>query len=82
MHDASSVFTTFVVSLAFTARIHLGDQPDPDGGEVRVNRPMARQVIDQLEMLQEKTEGNLTEGEEELLQDLLTDLRLRYAGKD
>ena len=73
------IFTTFIVGLAYTARIHLGEQLHPESDSVQMNRPLARQVIKQVEMLERKTKGNLSDSEEALLMDLLTDLKMRYA---
>jgi len=70
-------FATFVLGLIGTAYVHLGDAPSPDGDPER-NLPMARQDIDLLGLLQEKTKGNLTGDEERLLEQALCDLRMRY----
>jgi hypothetical protein len=70
-------FATFVLGLIGTAYVHLGDAPSPDGLAER-NLPMARQDIDLLGLLQEKTKGNLTGDEERLLEQALCDLRMRY----
>ena len=71
-------FTTFVVSLSHSALLHLGDAPDPQGGKSEIDLPLARQSIDLLALLQDKTHGNLTGAEEHVLSQALTDLRLRY----
>jgi hypothetical protein len=72
-------FYTFVLSLGSSALVHLGDTPHPETGEpVPANLPLAKQTIDLLVMLREKTKGNLTAEEEQFLEHLLTDLRLRY----
>ncbi len=70
-------FTTFVLSLHHSALVHLGDVPEPDG---RVERhvPLARQTIDILAILQDKTHGNLSGAEERLLHQVLTELRARF----
>jgi hypothetical protein len=70
-------FATFVLSLSHSALVHLGDAPDPDGKR-SVNLTLARQTIDLLTLLQEKTHGNLTGPEERILEQALYDLRLRY----
>jgi hypothetical protein len=70
-------FSTFVVSLSHSAFVHLGDAPDPEGKR-SVNLPLARQTIDLLSLLQEKTKGNLNGPEERILGQALYDLRLRY----
>jgi hypothetical protein len=71
-------FLTFVFSLGSSALMHLGDAPNPETGMVEKNLPLARETIDVLSMLQEKTKGNLTPEEERFLGSLLYDLRLRY----
>ena len=71
-------FHTFIISLGSSALLHLGDLDPPDGGPVQVDLPLAQQTIDVIAMLQEKTRGNLTAPEAELVESLLFDLRLRY----
>jgi len=72
-------FTTFVLSLSHLALLHLGDAPHPSGGtSEEVDLPMARQTIDLLALIQEKTHGNLTGAEEQMLTQALYDLRLRF----
>ncbi|MDH3687128.1 MAG: DUF1844 domain-containing protein [Myxococcales bacterium] len=72
-------FAALVVSLGSSALFHLGLVPDPATGETGApDLPLARQTIDLVEILQEKTHGNLTPEEDQLLQSLLTDLRMRY----
>lgn len=71
-------FQTFLVSLASSALIHLGEAPDPETGKTVASLPHAKQTIDLLALLQQKTTGNLTPDESRLLQDLLRDLRLRF----
>ena len=77
-------FSTFALSLGTSALYHLGYVKDPEtGASATPNRPLAKQTIDTLELLQEKTQGNLDDQEKELLQNLLTELRMRFveAGK-
>jgi hypothetical protein len=71
-------FATFVLSMAHSALVHLGDAPNPADGKCCVNLPMARQTIDLLALLQEKSKGNLTGEEEHVLSQSLFDLRMRY----
>src|SRR5262249_29373174 len=71
-------FTTFVVLLSHSALLHLGDAPHPHDSKSQVALPLARQTIDLLALLQEKTHGNLTGAEERVLSQALYDLRLRY----
>jgi hypothetical protein len=72
-------FSTFVISLGTSALYHMGLVPDPQTGKpVEANLPVARQTIDTVEMLEEKTQGNLSEDEAALIKHLLTELRMRY----
>lgn len=71
-------FPTFVLSLSHSVLVHLGDAPNPADGRVEVNLPLARQTIDLLDLLQEKTRGNLSGEEERTLSQALYDLRMRY----
>jgi hypothetical protein len=71
-------FSTFVLSLSHSVLVHLGDAPNPVDGTTDQNLPMARQTIDLLGLLEQKTRGNLTGEEERVLQQVLYDLRLRY----
>jgi hypothetical protein len=79
-HEESAVtFLGFVLSLAHTAAVHFGDVPDPVSGEtIPANLPAAQQMIDILALLEEKTRGNLTAEERQLLDQILYELRLRY----
>ncbi len=71
-------FSAFLISLSSSAFIHLGDLPDPTTGEKTKDLPLAKQTIDLLGLLREKTRNNLQEDEEKLFDHLLYDLRLRY----
>jgi hypothetical protein len=71
-------FSSFVFSLSTSALLHLGEVPDPLTQKIEKNLPLAKQTIDILGMLQEKTHGNLTADEEKLLENFLADLRWRY----
>ena len=71
-------FATFVVSLNASALLNLGAIEDPTSGKTDKNLPMAKQTIDILSMLEEKTAGNLTKDEENLLKNILYDLRIIY----
>ena len=73
-------FSTFILGLASTTLIHLGEAPDPESGQRTVSLELAHQSIELLELLAGKTKGNLTQEEERLFQSLLTDLRLKYVG--
>lgn len=72
-------FTAFVVSLASTAAIHFGDLPDPVSGErSELNLDGAAQMIEILTLLDQKTRGNLTAEERQILDQVLYELRLRF----
>lgn len=71
-------FSSFILSLATSALIHLGQEANPATGERSVELPAARQVIDLITLLEEKTKGNLTPEEENLLQQILFTLRLKF----
>jgi Domain of unknown function (DUF1844) len=71
-------FATFVLSLSHSAFMHLGEAPHPETNSVEKNIPLARQTIDLLGVLEEKTKGNLTGDEERLLHQVLYDLRMRF----
>lgn len=70
-------FSTFALSLCTSAMVHLGQAPHPDGATA-TDLPLARQTIDILALLRDKTEGNLTDDERRLLDEMLYDLRLRF----
>lgn len=71
-------FGTFVMSLASSALMHLGELGRPGDSGPRINLPLAKQTIDILGMLQEKTRGNLSDEEAQLVEHLLYDLRLKF----
>jgi Domain of unknown function (DUF1844) len=71
-------FTNFVLSLSTSALFHFGDFPDPEGGASEKNLPAAKQTIDILDMLNEKTKGNLDKNETNLIQGALYELKMRY----
>ncbi len=71
-------FGTFVMSLASSALVHLGEVHHPETGSAHENLALAKQTIDILGMLREKTRGNLTQEEAQLLDNLLYDLRMKY----
>jgi hypothetical protein len=71
-------FIELVMMQAQQAALFLGQLPGPDGQKLEPNLPYARMFIDQLEMLQEKTRGNLSSQETEVLNSVLADLRLAF----
>jgi len=71
-------FPTFIISLNASALVNLGAIEDPASGKKVKNLLIAKQTIDILNMLEEKTRGNLTEEEEQILKNILYDLRIIY----
>lgn len=79
--DANSLtidFSTFIFSMSTAAQIQLGDIAKPETGKNETDLPMAKQTIDILTMLQEKTKGNLIDEESKLLDNILDSLRSGY----
>jgi hypothetical protein len=71
-------FPSFIFSLSTSALLHLGEIADPVTQQKEKNLPLAKQTIDILGLLREKTRGNLTPDEEKILDSILADLRWRY----
>jgi hypothetical protein len=71
-------FSTFVLSINSSALVQLGLIEDPGSGQKTKNLPMAKQTVDLLAMLEEKTRGNLTSDEENILKNILYELRMLY----
>jgi hypothetical protein len=71
-------FSSFVMGLTTQALMHLGEIPDPMNQNVAHDLPAAKQMIDLLGILRDKTKGNLDAAEEQLLGEVLYDLRMRY----
>ena len=72
-------FTAFIISLASTAAIHLGDLADPQTGQtLEPNLEGAAQMIEILMLLEEKTRGNLSAEERQVLEQILYELRMRF----
>jgi hypothetical protein len=71
-------FSAFLISLSTQALMHLGEMANPLSGKVEVDIPGAKQLIDIIGVLRDKTRGNLDSGEEKLMEDVLFDLRMRY----
>jgi hypothetical protein len=79
MSEPALSFTAFVLSLASTAAIHFGDLPDPVSGKPgEKNLEGAAQMIEILALLDQKTRGNLTAEERQVLEQVLYELRLRF----
>ncbi len=71
-------FSAFVMSLNTSILFHLGELADPETGQIVKNIELARHAIDTLVILEQKTKGNLTEEEAELLKNILYDVKLRF----
>jgi hypothetical protein len=84
--DAPIDFSAFCLSLASSALVHFGELEHPEhpdaghdeGKARRANLAMAKQTLDILGLLQDKTRGNLTSEEHQLLEQLLYELRMKY----
>ncbi|MBI1822080.1 MAG: DUF1844 domain-containing protein [Nitrospirae bacterium] len=71
-------FSGFLLSLGTSALVHLGENALPDQGKAELNLPHAKEIIDLLSLLEEKTKGNLTKEENSLLSNLLYTLRMKF----
>jgi hypothetical protein len=71
-------FSSFILSLSSSILLHLGEIADPQSGEKKKDLALAKQTIDIITLLEDKTKGNLTDEEQKLLEHLLYDLRMRY----
>ena len=72
-------FFAFILSLASNAAVHFGDLPDPLTNETRTpDLDAAAQLIEIIAMLEEKTRGNLTAEERQLVDQVLFELRMRF----
>ena len=78
-HPAFPVtFASFVISLGSSSLMLMGEQLDPQQTALPVNLPQAKEIIDLLSVLEEKTKGNLTSEEQAVLRDMLYALRMKY----
>ncbi len=75
-------FSAFVLSIASSALVHLGEVPDPESGEIGRSLEVAKHNIDILSMLKDKTAGNLDADEMRLIDSVLYELRLKYVMAD
>ncbi|MBW2513771.1 MAG: DUF1844 domain-containing protein [Deltaproteobacteria bacterium] len=71
-------FPTFIFSLNSSALVNLGVIEDPATNKKEKNLPMAKQTIDILGMMEEKTKGNLSDDEANMLKTMLYELRMLY----
>ncbi len=80
-HEGASLpvtFSSFVISLGSSSLMLMGEQLDPQQPAMPVNLPQAKEIIDLLSVLEEKTKGNLTPDEQTVLRDMLYALRMKY----
>ncbi len=71
-------FRDFILGISQSVYIYLGIIPDPISGKTNKNLLLAKHTIDTIEMLKEKTKGNLTQDEENTINYLLTELKFKY----
>ncbi len=71
-------FSTFILSLGTSALMLMGEQLSPENPALPVNLPQAKEIIDILLILEEKTKGNLTEEEMNVMRDMLYTLQMKY----
>lgn len=71
-------FSAFILTLATTAQVGLGFMPNPQTNQSEQNLPAAKQLIDILGLLKDKTKGNLSQDEQVLLDSVLSNLRMQY----
>ena len=71
-------FHTFVLSLGSSALLHLGEIENPNDGASQKDLPLAKHCIDLLATVEQKTHGNLSVQEQQILEGLLAELRMQY----
>ncbi len=76
--DAPLDFSSFVISLATQALMQIGAVEPPPGVQVPIDSGAARQTIDILTMLQQRTKGNLDSAESQMLEEILHNLRMSF----
>jgi hypothetical protein len=74
-------FSTFIFSLSSSAILHLGLMENPYTKTIDKNFPLAKQTIDIISILKDKTKGNLSDEEANLITHLLTELRFKYVNE-
>jgi hypothetical protein len=74
-------FSTFILSLASTALVQLGEVPNPENGQLEHNLALGKHTIDVLDMLRSKTQSCLDNEEQRLLDGILYELRMKYVLK-
>jgi hypothetical protein len=76
--EVAQIFIEFVLMQAQNAALFLGHIPSPQSGKPEVNLGLARMFIDQLAMIREKTRGNLSKEEQEVLNNAISNLQLAF----
>ncbi len=71
-------FSSFILSLYSSGLVQLGQVEDPSSGKKSVNLDLAKHTINLIAMLEEKTRGNLTEDEKNLINTLLSEIRVAF----
>lgn len=74
-------FSAFIMSLNTAALYHLGEIGDPATGQKQQDLVLAKHTIDTLKLLESKTQGNLSGEEQDILKNVLFDLKMRYVAK-
>jgi len=74
-------FSTFILSLASTALVQLGEVPNPESGRIEQNLALGKHTIDVLDMLRSKTRSCLDNEEQRLIDGILYELRMKYVLK-
>jgi hypothetical protein len=77
-HPFPVTFSSFVISLGSSSLMLMGERLDPQQQPIPVNLPQAKEIIDLLSVLEDKTKGNLTSEEQTVLRDMLYALRMKY----
>ena len=74
-------FSTFVLSMASSALMHMGEVPNPETGAMDANPVLARHTIDVLTMLEDKINNGLNEEESKMFKDVLYELRMKFVAR-
>jgi hypothetical protein len=77
--ETSKAFLSLVQSLGYQALMNLGDIPNPMTQQTELNPEGAKEAIDLLIALREKTQGNLSDDEKKMLETLITQLQLKFS---
>lgn len=78
MEKMEATFTVLIMSIASSATMAMGLQPDPQTGQIAVDKELARFNIDLLTLLKDKTKNNLNAEEQNFLDAVITDLKTKF----